>query len=88
MQIRCYRCGNSFAINKEEAAFALKALEETGGTHYDTRCPKCRHDNRVSLEQLRRAAPKPAPEVSAQTQSPKDEPAKDEPAEDEPATAS
>ncbi len=54
MQIRCYRCGWSFAIKKEEAAFALEALEETGGTHYDSSCPRCRHSNRISLEQLRK----------------------------------
>lgn len=58
MQLRCYRCGWSFAIGKEEAAFALEAIEEAGGNHYDVRCPKCRHSNRVSLEQLRRIVPK------------------------------
>jgi len=58
MQIRCYRCGWSFAVKKEEAAFALQALEETGGTHYDSNCPRCRHSNRISLEQLRKAAPR------------------------------
>lgn len=83
MQLRCYRCGNSFAINKEEAAFALKALEETGGTHYDTHCPRCRHANRVSVEQLRRAAPRPAAGEPTKAQ-----PATDVPAEDEPAGTS
>jgi phage FluMu protein Com len=58
MQIRCYRCNWSYAINKEEIAFALEALEESGGNHYDARCPRCRHTNRVSLEQLRQAAPR------------------------------
>ncbi|MFQ5921308.1 MAG: hypothetical protein ACE5M4_00550 [Anaerolineales bacterium] len=62
MQIRCYRCGWSFAIKQEEAAFALEALEETGGTHYDSSCPRCRHSNRISLEQLRKAAPRSADE--------------------------
>ncbi len=62
MQIRCYRCGWSFAIKREEAAFALEALEETGGTHYDSSCPRCRHSNRISLEQLRKAAPRSADE--------------------------
>ncbi len=60
MQIRCYRCGWSFAIKKDEAAFALQALEETHGTHYDSNCPRCRHSNRISLEQLRKAAPRSA----------------------------
>ena len=60
MQLRCYRCGWSFAIKKDEMAFALEALEESGGSHYDSRCPRCRHTNRVSIEQLRKAAPRTA----------------------------
>ncbi len=59
MQIRCYRCNWSFSIKTEEIQFALEALEESGGNHYDVRCQRCRHTNRVSLEQLRKAAPKP-----------------------------
>lgn len=65
MQIRCYRCGWSFAIKKEEAAFALQALEETGGTHYDSNCPRCRHSNRISLEQLKNASPTAGTEPAA-----------------------
>jgi phage FluMu protein Com len=63
MQLRCYRCGWSFAIRKEEAAFALEAIEQAGGNHYDVRCPRCRHSNRVSLEQLQRIVPRREPEV-------------------------
>jgi phage FluMu protein Com len=59
MQLRCYHCGMSFAIKREEIAFALKALEESGGKHYDAHCPRCRHANKVSVEQLRRVAPPP-----------------------------
>lgn len=62
MQIRCFRCGWSFAIKKDEIAFALAALTESGGNHYDVRCPRCRHTNRVSLEQLKPLAPSPAGE--------------------------
>jgi phage FluMu protein Com len=54
MQIRCYRCNWSFSIKNEEIQFALEALEESGGNHYDVRCQRCRHINRVSLEQLRK----------------------------------
>ena len=59
MQMRCYRCGMSFAVKKEEIAFALSALEEEGGNHYDAHCPRCRTANSVSIEQLRKAAPRP-----------------------------
>jgi phage FluMu protein Com len=65
MQIRCYRCGWSFAIKKEEAAFALRALEETGGSHYDSNCPRCRHSNRISLEQLKKASPRSGDEAGS-----------------------
>lgn len=58
MQIRCYRCGWSFALKKEEIAFAVEALEESGGVHYDVRCQRCRHTNKISLEQLRKFAPR------------------------------
>ena len=57
MQLRCYRCGWSFGVKREEITFAIEALEESGGVHYDIRCPRCRHTNKVSLEQLKRAAP-------------------------------
>ena len=58
MQIRCYRCGWSFALKKEELAFAVEALEESGGVHYDVRCQRCRHTNKLSLEQLKKFAPR------------------------------
>jgi len=58
VQIRCYRCGWSFAIKKDEIAFALQALEQAEGGHHDVRCPRCRHTNRVSVEQLRRSVPR------------------------------
>jgi hypothetical protein len=70
MQLRCYRCGWSFAINKDEIAFALAALEGSQGNHYDVRCPRCRHSNRVALEQLRRSAPRPAEAASAPVEEP------------------
>jgi phage FluMu protein Com len=60
MQIRCQRCGGNVNLRKEEITFALEALTESGGKHYDVRCPRCRQSNRVSLEQLRRFAPRPA----------------------------
>jgi phage FluMu protein Com len=58
MQIRCYRCGWSFALKKQEIAFAVEALEESGGAHYDVRCQRCRHTNKISLEQLKKFAPR------------------------------
>jgi phage FluMu protein Com len=57
MQIRCYRCNWSFAIKQDEIRFILEALEESGGAHYDARCPRCRRTTKIPIEQLRRAAP-------------------------------
>lgn len=57
MQLRCYRCSWSFALKKPEIEFAIEALEESEDQHYDVACPRCRHKNRVSLEQLKKAAP-------------------------------
>jgi hypothetical protein len=59
MQTRCYRCGWSYAIKQDEIVAALQALEAGGGVHYDARCPRCRHINKLSIEMLRRAAPRP-----------------------------
>jgi hypothetical protein len=60
--MRCYRCNWSFAISNEEIAFVLEALEESGDTHYDARCPRCRRTTKMPIEQLRRAMPKTGPE--------------------------
>ena len=58
MQIRCYRCGWSFALKRDEITFAIEGLEESGGAHYDVRCPRCRHTNKISREQLEKFAPR------------------------------
>jgi phage FluMu protein Com len=58
MQIRCYRCNWNFAIKRDEIAFVLDALEESGGTHYDVPCPRCRTTNKISIEQMRSVVPR------------------------------
>lgn len=63
MQLRCYQCGWSFGISKDETLAALEALQAFGGTHYDAPCPRCKRVNKISLEQLRRAAPRARPEA-------------------------
>ena len=56
MQLRCYRCGNSFALSQVEITAALEAVRSAGGAHYDARCPRCRTTNKVPLPQLEKAA--------------------------------
>jgi phage FluMu protein Com len=73
MQLRCYRCGWSFAIKKDEIVFAIETLEESGGVHYDIRCPRCRQTNKLSLEQLHRSAPRLEQEVEEEKQEEQEE---------------
>lgn len=68
MQVRCYRCHTSYSLGREEIEFALEALEESGGKHYDARCPRCRQMNRVSMEQLRQAARAAAPQTEEEVE--------------------
>jgi hypothetical protein len=70
MQLRCYRCGWSFGVGRDEILFALESVRQSGGNSYNARCPRCRHANRISLEQLERAAPAPRP--ASQDQPPPD----------------
>jgi phage FluMu protein Com len=64
MQIRCYNCHKPFAIGKQETHAALDMVESQNLSHYDAPCPHCRRVNRVSRQDLERAAPdwKPVPE--------------------------
>jgi len=59
MQLRCTRCNSSFGVRQEEMDLALETLEKGGTKHYDVRCPRCRQVNHLSLEQVRRATPRP-----------------------------
>lgn len=68
MQIRCYRCGWSFAVKDDELSFVLEALEQEGGSHYDVRCPRCRRTTKLSLEQLQQAVPRPGSDGSGQSE--------------------
>ena len=57
MQIRCFKCQMPIALNKEVIYAALDLLTDENLNRYDVRCPKCRKTNRVSYNQLKRAAP-------------------------------
>ena len=57
MQIRCYSCHKPFAINKEVVHSALDMMEEQDMQHYNAQCPFCKKKNRLSREELMRAAP-------------------------------
>ncbi|MDD2694669.1 MAG: hypothetical protein PHD58_01950 [Anaerolineales bacterium] len=57
MQIRCYHCHKPFAIAKEIVYEAIHTLLEQEMSHYNSYCPHCRRANRISLQELQRAAP-------------------------------
>jgi phage FluMu protein Com len=57
MQIRCSNCHKPFAIGKDEIHIALSMITAEGLAHYNAHCPHCRRANRISPEELQRAAP-------------------------------
>ncbi len=57
MQIRCTNCHKPFAISKDTVSAALDAIHAEGLNHYNAHCPHCRRANRLSPQELRRAAP-------------------------------
>jgi phage FluMu protein Com len=62
MQIRCFHCHKPFAMGKEAVHQALQEMTAGGLGHHNAYCPHCGRANRVSLQELRRAAPEWIPE--------------------------
>ncbi len=57
MQIRCYNCHKPFALSKETIEEAIEQVTAQDQGHYNAPCPHCRRVNRVSRQELMRAAP-------------------------------
>lgn len=57
MQIRCHQCHRPFALGKATVHAALGSITERDLSHYNANCPHCRRANRISKEELLRAAP-------------------------------
>ena len=45
------------ALRQDTIYAALDLTTDENLNHYDVRCPRCRKTNRVSIDQLKRAAP-------------------------------
>ena len=45
------------ALRQDTIYAALDFTTDENLNHYDVRCPRCRKTNRVSIDQLKRAAP-------------------------------
>lgn len=57
MQIRCQNCHRPFALSKDAVHAALDVVMADDLNHYNVQCPHCRRMNRVSRQELLRAAP-------------------------------
>ena len=57
MQIRCNRCHKPYALSREAVYAALNLVMEQNLNHYNAPCPHCRRVNRISRQELQRAAP-------------------------------
>ena len=57
MQIRCYSCNTPFSMNRDAVHEALNIIEDEDLKYYGAPCPRCRKVNRLSKEQLLKAAP-------------------------------
>jgi hypothetical protein len=73
MQIRCYHCHKPFAMGKEAIQTALQVIHTENLSHYNANCPHCRRVNRVSRQELLRAAPDWTPEAVEQAGEPEQE---------------
>jgi phage FluMu protein Com len=65
MQIRCNQCHKPFAMGKEMVHEALDSMVEDDLNHYNVQCPHCRKTNKVSRDELVRAAPEWTQEEAA-----------------------
>lgn len=57
MQVRCYNCHKQFSLSMDTILAALDQVSIENLKHYNTPCPYCRRINRVSAQELHRAAP-------------------------------
>ena len=67
MQIRCNHCHRPYALNKDTVMLALDTLHKENQNHYNAPCPHCRRTNRVSRQELERAAPGWQPSETEET---------------------
>jgi ribosomal protein S27E len=58
MQVRCQRCGYMFTLSRETVAAALEEAGQNQARHYAVDCPKCRHQIKVPVKDMRRFRPR------------------------------
>jgi phage FluMu protein Com len=58
LSVRCFKCGQSINLTREEMEVAVQEAEAKGETHHTVTCPHCRRVNKVSVKQMRRKLPR------------------------------
>lgn len=64
MQINCYSCHHRFTLRREEVHAALDQMVSEDLSHYNAVCPRCGKANKVSMNQLKRWAPRWEPSTA------------------------
>jgi hypothetical protein len=57
LNVKCFRCGKSFALDGAAAASWLEEHKEERPKHYPAQCHFCRRVIKVSVKQIRRYLP-------------------------------
>ena len=57
LNIKCFHCGKSFALDTEVAASWLEEHKEERPKHYPAQCHFCRRTIKVPVKQIRRQLP-------------------------------
>ena len=55
--VKCFRCGKSFALGEDVAAAWLEEHKEERPKHYPAQCHFCRRTMKVPVKQIRRRLP-------------------------------
>ena len=57
LKSRCYRCGWSFNLSREDIVAALEQAKAKEASYHVEHCPRCKHAIKVPLRQLQDALP-------------------------------
>lgn len=63
MNIHCAYCRHSFNLSREYLVEVVAEAVASGQKYQAIECPSCRKTNKVSINQMKRFVPKPAPSV-------------------------
>lgn len=61
MNVHCAYCRHSFTLSREYLVEIVAEAIASGQKYHALECPSCRKTNKVSISQMKRFVPKPAP---------------------------